>query len=268
MVVPLLPGDDKCVSAKTNHFFPPQFQWKEKSPPSFTTQHHVLWDENCQLSSAWIQIWIEIPNGRILQPCSRLQPQFKRLHYPLPFSSSDEGAANFAGYRDFCRLLKFSPISQQWHVLPKIFVFSFFASNPDDETDQGLTGGKVVKSTNLQHSKVAIPSSRCHYCLLWNIDNCNFIYDDRILKIGNRFSLHFSQVILISWPTSSLTQCRTQCRTQWPTKTDQACQQHCQLSSANMFFSCPSSSRLGCTKNSKKFSKPHGLLVYFVATWV
>ena len=32
----------------------------------------------------WIQIWIEIPNGRILQPCSRLQPQFKRLHYPPP----------------------------------------------------------------------------------------------------------------------------------------------------------------------------------------
>ena len=187
---------------------------------------------------------------------------------PSPSSSSDEGAANFAGYRDFCRLLKFSPISQQWHVLPKIFVFWFFASNPDDEPDQDLTGGKVGKSTNLQHSKVAIPSSRCHYCLLWNIDNCNFIYDDRILKIGNRFSLHFSQVILISWPTSSLTQCRTQCRTQWPTKTDQACQQHCQLSSANMFFSCPSSSRLGCTKNSKKFSKPHGLLVYFVATWV
>ena len=116
---------------------------------------------------------------------------------PSPSSSSDEGAANFAGYRDFCRLLKFSPISQQWHVLPKIFVFSFFASNPDDETDQGLTGGKVGKSTNLQHFKVAIPSLRCLYCLLWNIDNCNFIYDDRILKIGNRFSLHFSRVILI-----------------------------------------------------------------------
>ena len=136
-----------------------------------------------------IQIWIEIPNGRILQPCSRLQPQFKRLHYPPPpFSSSDEGAANFAGYRDFCRLLKFSPISQQWHVLPKIFVFWFFASNPDNETEQKYKFERFQSC----HSELKVPLLPS-----WNIDDCNFIYDDRILKIGNPFSLHFSRVILI-----------------------------------------------------------------------
>ena len=80
-------------------------------------------------------------------------------------SSSDEGAwpilldivtpADCSNFPQFHNSGMFLPAG--------IFVFWFAASNPDDETNQDLTGSRAtVKSTNLQHSAVAIP--RCHYC--------------------------------------------------------------------------------------------------------
>ena len=117
-------------------------------------------------------------------------------------------SANFAGYRDSCRLLKFSSISLQWHVLPAgIFVFWFAASNPDDETNQDLTGSRAtVKSTNLQHSAVAIP--RCHYCkfvLLTVAVSSLDLYCTEMLKSKNHllFILWKVGLVITAWSVVS-----------------------------------------------------------------